>query len=192
MVSHLGIYASQISGHLAPPNSYESISTVTVGSGGSSSISFSSIPSTYKHLQIRAIARTGRTGSTDDELLIRFNGSSSGYYRLHYLQGNGSAAYGGAYNPNDTNGSFGIGATADIIANSFSASVIDILDYQNTNKNKTLRGLSGIENNGTGGNVWFASSLWMNTAAISSLVITPNSATNFAQYSQFALYGIKG
>jgi hypothetical protein len=78
------------------------------------------------------------------------------------------------------------GATASV----FGAGVIDILDYANTSKYKTIRTLSGWDKNG-GGNVGLSSGLWLSTSAISSIVIgsqTGNLVTN----TQFALYGIKG
>jgi hypothetical protein len=71
---------------------------------------------------------------------------------------------------------------------------LDILDYANTNKFKTIRGLSGWNNNDTvdgNGSVRFISGLWRNTAAITSLKIVPEAAVNFKQYSSFALYGVK-
>ena len=73
-------------------NSYESIATVTVGSGGQSSIAFTSIPSTYKHLQLRAIMRSEYAG--DDYPVISFNGSTT--TTRHFIEGNGAnaSAYG--------------------------------------------------------------------------------------------------
>ncbi len=185
----LGILASQISGHLASPTSYESIATVTVGAGGSSTITFSSIPSTYKHLQIRGIARTNRT-QVQDALRVRFNSDSGSNYAHHYLLGDGSSASAGANTSitgilidgivGDTGGS-----------NAYGGLVMDILDYSNTNKYKTLRSLSGREDN-TQGAIWFESGLWQNSNAVSTVTIIPNGGTLFNQYSQFALYGVKG
>ena len=181
-----GILASQITGHLST-NSFESIATVTVGSGGSSSISFSSIPSTYKHLQIRMSARSTDTGTGANTNVI-FNGSGTGY-STHYVQGDGSTTGAGAI----VNGSYiipaqitGNGATSGI----FSPNIIDILDYADTNKYKTLRSLGGNELNGSG-NIVLWSGNWRQTTAISSITFTISGASNFTQYSSFALYGIK-
>ena len=171
--------------------SYESIATVTVGSGGSSSISFTSIPSTYAHLQIRWLGRSARTGSTNDALKMTFNSATTNYYGGHFLYGTGAAA--GALSDSSSSTMYGgYVTTADSISSSFGVGIIDILDYANTNKNKTVRLISGMDNNGTGGYLNFSSSLWMQTTAVSSITLTPNSATNLQQYSQFALYGIKG
>jgi hypothetical protein len=173
------------------PNDYESIATVTVGSGGASTISFTSIPSTYQHLQIRGIART--TASQDRESLkLTFNSDTGSNYARHSLWGSGSAA-----------SAFGEASTAFILLTDFAAAtatasifgsaVTDVLDYKNTNKYTTVRSLGGVDLNAAvtvfdGLN----SGLWMNTAAVSSITLTPFSGSNFVQYSSFALYGIKG
>jgi hypothetical protein len=181
--SLIGIIASS-GGAAAVAGDYESIATVTVGSGGSSSISFTSIPSTYQHLQIRGIARRS-SGSTNT--IVRFNSDSGNNYATHYLLGNGSSASAGA--ESSVNRFYLDILTAS--STSYSASVLDVLDYANTNKNKTARSLAGIDLNGSG-TVWLASGLWMNTAAITAVTLSLESSANFEQYSSFALYGIKG
>jgi hypothetical protein len=169
--------------------SYDSIQTVTVGSGGTSTITFSSIPSTYTHLQVRGIARTNRAGSNQDALKCRFNSDSGSNYTLHYLLGNGSTASSGA--STSTTSFFMDGFTeSDSLTNCFGGFVLDILDYANTNKYKTSRSLSAREDN-TAGAVWLESGVWMNTSAISSIVLTPNAGPLITEYSSFALYGIK-
>jgi len=177
----LGIVASSISGNLNN-NSYESIATAN-GTGSSTVITFSSIPSTYKHLQIRWIAQSaGAAGS----LQVRFNGDSASNYTYHELTGNGSTAAAGAAAPLG----FIYAGQYYGTANIFGAGVIDILDYQNVNKNKTLRTLNGRDENGSG-TVFFQSGSWMNSStAISSITLTGNGG-NIATNSSFALYGIK-
>jgi hypothetical protein len=182
----LGIYASSV---LKVTNSYESIQTVTVGSGGASSISFSSIPSTYKHLQIRGISRES-LGSTVGGLYIQMNGDTGSNYAWHRLFGDGTTVTVGAAST-QTAELGGITATTAGSANVFSSVVIDILDYANTNKNKTLRSLIGLDYNGSG-HLGIYSGLWMNTAAITSITINPDTSQNWQQYTSFALYGIKG
>jgi hypothetical protein len=185
----LGIVAS--GNYPRVTTSYESIQTVTVGSGGTASIAFTSIPSTYQHLQIRAISRTNRA-DTNDFMTIRFNGDSGSNYSYHSLYGNGASAGG-----NDTGTSTGTpwsGVTAggNATASMFGAAVWDVLDYQNANKYKTTRLLSGTDQNGINGRIYFMSNLWQNTAAITTVTIIPTHGTLFSEYSQFALYGIKG
>ena len=177
----LGITASSISGSLLA-NSYESISTVTVGSGGAGSVTFSSIPATYTHLQIRGIARAGGDGQLDATL----NSDTGTNYSCHSLLG-----YGSGVAPNAESNSSKITMEAYTNATSvFAAYIIDILDYANTNKYKTTRNLAGYDSNGAG-RVSLNSGNWRNTNAITSVTLTARSQT-FQQYTQFALYGIKG
>lgn len=183
----LGIWASSFA---QPTGDYQAIMTATVDSGGASSITFSSIPSTFKHLQIRAIAKdTGTTYGTGLQAYLRMNSDSGANYSYHFLRGQGSSAAaggGGTYNqmylgyyPGSSSNTYGFGVM-----------VIDILDYANTNKNKTARALSGDDLNGSG-TIALTSGLWQSTAAISTITITCNDVA-FAQNSTFALYGIKG
>lgn len=185
----LGIIASQLS--LGNP-SWESIESYTVGSGGSSSITFGSggtIPQTYKHLQIRAIAR-GTAATSEIQIKTTFNGASTNYWANHQLFGSGS---GTVYGDSDGTTSFlytGYTTASTATANVFGATIFDVLDYTNTNKTTTVRTATGFDTNG-GGYIFLRSALWNNTAAITSMTLTPSTG-NFAQYSSFALYGIKG
>ena len=165
----------------ATAGSFESIATTSVGSGGSSSVTFSSIPSTYTHLQLRYIARHS---GENRFVRIRFNGNTtSSNYTYHILNGTGSAISTGYEN----DGCYAPRLSYN--ANTFGAGVVDILDYTNTNKYKTLRAIGGRDDNGSG-DVDFLSGLFLSTAAISSIEITL-AAGSYQQYSHFALYGIK-
>jgi hypothetical protein len=167
--------------------SYESISTVTVGSGGSASASFTSIPATYKHLQIRYIARSDAATAEADFLYSLNSDTTSSNYNYHRLIGTGAAVYSqGSTSSRIVGNNTGSSATSGM----FSAGVIDILDYASTDKYKTTRNLTGIDRNGAATHGLY-SNLWRNSAAISSITLTPDSG-NWAQYTQFALYGIKG
>jgi hypothetical protein len=178
-------YISMLAGNAAfIPNSYESIATVTVGSGGSATIEFTSIPATYTHLQLRGIVKCT---TDDDDLGLRFNSDSGTNYGGHRIYGSGASATADSILTRsqwDYAGRTGSGTS------NFGVSVIDILDYTNTNKYKTTRALFGRDSNGSG---WamFSSGLWRSTSAITSITFVP-SGGNFAQYTQFALYGIKG
>lgn len=185
-----GVIASGISGHLTPPwspeGAFDALASVTVGSGGVASVSFTGIPSTYKHLQLRAIARTTRTGSSVDTLFAKINNDTANYY-THGLIGNGSAA--SAYSDNGNPNYFSLATAASATSNAFSGAIWELLDYSNTTKNKTIRVLHGYEDNSTG-SMRLTSSLWSNTAAVSSVTIYSSSG-NLAEYSSFALYGVK-
>jgi hypothetical protein len=184
----LGTVASQFAGK--PFSSFESISTVSLNSS-QASIEFTSIPATYTHLQFRFIVRTNR-GNSEDAFRIKINGdTSAGNYNAHVLYGDGA---------NDNAGEINTGVgwagyyPTDSTSSVFGAGIMDFLDYANTNKAKTMRHLGGYDNNnGTPkGYIAFSSSLWTSTAAINSIVFTFDSGSSFTQYSQMALYGIKG
>jgi len=186
----LGIVASSNYQRVAPDTgAMFPLGMVQVGSGGSASISFTSIPATYKHLQVRAIVRSSTTGN-DAWVTYALNGdTTTSNYGNHYLFGTGTSVI-AAYN-SGTDGNLVARAmgSASGATDVFAPNIIDILDYANTNKYKVVRTLSGQDNNGSRNLVGLTSNLWSNTAAINS--ITFNTANNFQQYTQFALYGIK-
>ena len=171
-----------------PQGAYDALATVTVSSGGTASIVFSGIPTGYKHLQLRLIAR-GNNANTYDSFAVFANSDTGSNYTFHYLNGDGSSAAAGAIAPYGAwRGPELTGATAT--SGMFGVSVVDILDYSNTSKYKTLRVLGGNDRNGTG-NISLNSGVWMNTSAISTITINPIFGTAFAQYSSFALFGVK-
>jgi hypothetical protein len=171
------------------PSSYESIATYIVGSGGQADITFSSIPATYEHLQIRGIIRNTNSG-TETNARLRFNSDTGSNYRFHYLGGSGSGSGYAGESGAVTFAYAGLASAASSTSGVFGVQLIDILDYSNTSKNKTVRSLTGVDNNGSG-YIELDSSLWMNTVAINNISIFFTSG-NLAQYSSFALYGIKG
>jgi hypothetical protein len=179
----LGIYASSIQPFLNA-SSFDSIATVTVGSGGQSSITFSSIPLTYTHLQIRFIAKTTTANINSDTTVIKLNGNT--ITKNHYLYANGSSASAGLGGLGDVNNTPRANYTSV-----FGPEIVDILDYANTNKYKTIRSLGGYDANGVGEIALYSNLYATDTNAITSVTLTA-SANNFAQYSSFALYGIKG
>jgi hypothetical protein len=168
------------SGVAASTTAYESIATTTVGGGGAATVTFSSIPATYTHLQIRFLAQGGAVG-----LNCRMNGNTSADYTSHFVYGDGS----GVAAQGTTSETF-IPCGRLPTSSYFGAGVIDILDYKDTNKYKTLRSLAGNDQNGSG-SMWLFSGLYQYTTAVSSLTFF-SSTGNLAQYSSFALYGIKG
>lgn len=178
----------------AVAGSYESIATTTVGVAGQTTITFSSIPATYSHLQVRYIARNSGTGDNFIAMKWIFNSDATAVYSNHYLYGNGSATGSGATTSASSAGGDGLlGMIKDNAAgytSMYAAGVLDILDYANTNKYKTCRLLWGEDLNGSG-RVALQSANWQKTAAITQIDFSCATG-NFMQYSQFALYGIKG
>jgi hypothetical protein len=174
------------------PSSYESIASAT-GTGSSTTITFSSIPSTYKHLQIRGIGkRLVSTASGGVTVKVTFNSDSGSNYSKHALIGTGSSvAATGSASQTAINIDAAISSSNASYTNIIGVTLIDILDYSNTTKNKTLRAVSGTELNNTNGEIYLTSGLWMNTNAITSITLT-SETNNFSSISTYALYGIKG
>ena len=175
-----------------PTTGFVALATQTVGAGGATSVTFSSIPQIYKHLQIRATAR-GTLAQPYDHIVFTINGATSGYYR--HLVLNDGVNVPESYNyASDNKLSFGYLAGNSTTANVFGGVVLDILDYTNTNKRKTVRSLNGYNQNSSGGGQQYISisgGTYPSNSAITSIEIKSESA-NLAQYSHFALYGIQG
>lgn len=188
----LGIIASSV---LKVTNSYESIATVTVGSGGSSSVGFASIPSTYKHLQLRIIGRGNSSSLDRASITVKVNSDTSSLYDNHALVGDGSSASAGSSINQGVGGNNYMAGISAIVgstgaANAFGVSVVDILDYANTNKFKTFRSLAGQDQNNTSGRIALVSGSYRSTSAITTLDLSLESGL-WGQYSSIALYGIK-
>jgi hypothetical protein len=192
--SLIGIIASS-GGAAAAANSYESIATVTVGAGGASSVSFTSIPSTYQHLQLRIFAQTNRGTYGRDGFYLNFNSDGAANYSEHGLIADGSTV--GAFgNINQSEIVTPEVTTSTAGASIFGGFITDVLDYANTSKFKTVRMLGGGDHNGTvaglGAQVSLQSGSWRSTSAITSMTLIPVVGTSINRYSSFALYGIKG
>ena len=167
---------------------FESIATVTVGSGGASSIEFTSIPGTYQHLQIRMIARTTISGA-EDTIIFQVNSDTGSNYAWHSLVGTGSATAAGAGSSQTHVRAFRSAGDTET-ASVFGAGVIDILDYADTSKNTTFRTSGGMDGNGNG-QATLMSGVFLSTAAITSVKLYANTGPNLTQYTTAALYGIK-
>jgi hypothetical protein len=184
-----GVKRRRVWDQTATTDGFFQIATTTLNVAASS-ITFSSIPQDYTHLQIRHIARNSGANA-DLNIAARFNGDSGSNYSEHYLYGTGSAAASGG-NASTNAILFGRMTGANSTSGIFGVSVNDILDYSNTNKFKTHRCFCGHDQNGSGFLFMFSGN-WRSTAAITSVTIYPGDfATTFTAGSSFALYGIKG
>jgi hypothetical protein len=191
LLASLGDISANSYGFFSAPltiaTGFVALQTVTVPNGGSSSISFTSIPQTYSHLQIR-IMNLG-TSATQD-LRCRFNGDTNSNYWAHYLYGNGSTTASGSTGSN----SYVFAGLTSISTSAPQISIVDVLDYTNVNKFKTTRTLAGTDGAGSG-YMFLYSGLWSKAGSgvtsdpITQIDLSPNSGS-FNQYSSFALYGI--
>jgi hypothetical protein len=157
------------------------------------SVTFSVIPATYEHLQIRVSGRHAHSGSGGRNINLRFNGDTGANYSTHYMyayNGNNKAAnkyagqtyvYGGGrltgpYTPSRSN---------------FAATTIDILDYANANKNTTMTQTYGIVDDYQNGfQLGTGSALWVDTAAITSILLYPDGGSDFVRGTEITLYGL--
>jgi hypothetical protein len=170
-------------------NFMEPIASALVGAGGVGGVVFDDIPQTYKHLQVRVHGRTNR-GIFRDFISLNFNSDYSNIYPQHGLSGDGSSASAGGVAP-FTEIQIAMVGGGTGIANAFGAVIIDVLDYTNINKFKTIRALGGYDDNGQGV-VALNSGSWMDTTAVNNIVITPGIGSLFVQHTRVSLYGIKG
>lgn len=176
-----GVIASQISGRLwsGPQGAYDALASVTLASAVSS-VTFSGIPTGYKHLQIRTINKV-ESGTPD--LWMRFNNDEGTNYKFHILRGSGSGPA--------TAESYIAASITNPVSTYFQTSIIDIVDYNSTSKLKTSKIFVGRDNNGVG-EVGIWSHLWTATPqAITSITFIPSAAVNISASSTFALYGVK-
>jgi len=176
------------SGNLTAPGDVDPgamipIATTTL-STTTATITFSNIPQDYEHLQIRLLGRTN-SGNGSDYIGMTVNGASSTYTQ-HQLVGNGSTVSAGA---NNGLSSIPLQRFNGVGTSIMGVMIIDILDYANTNKNKTVRELGGFETN-SDGYLGLVSGMLVSTNAVTSLAFTPASGS-FVQYTHAALYGIK-
>lgn len=185
-----GIYGDKY-GDIAANNNnwYESIQTTLLGST-QSSITFTNIPQDYTHLQLRGFAG-GNNGGGNDQVVLRFNSdSSNANYTTHYLQGNGSSASAYGFGTGGFAGAYLDKAVTGDSATTFGTFIVDLLDYKNTSKFKTMRSLQGYDSNGSGVTT-LQSSVWLNTNAITSITIVLNSSSTYRVNSRFSLYGLR-
>jgi hypothetical protein len=165
------------------PDTFIKIATVTVGSGGASSIAFSSIPSTYTDLVIKVSGKADRISYEGIGMLFSFNGSTSTFSsRVLYGTGASTGSFTLARYAGDANGP---AATA----NTFSSTDIYIPNYASSN-NKSYSSDSTQENNGSAAYAYLTAGLWATSSAITSITLTPDGPSNFVQYSTATLYGI--
>lgn len=167
------------------------IEDTTVGAGGVASVTFSSIPQTYSHLYVVGSARS-TYNNVNGSVLLQFNGDTGSNYWQSLVYYNASTV--SAYNSMNTFGYVGFCTALTSAANAFSPFYAFIMDYTNTATYKSWQGgavATGTQSGSTGAYPGWAGGSWQNTAAITSVTVLP-SATGWAQYSRFTLYGLSG
>ena len=171
---------------LAADGDFESIATVTVGTNAPGVVTLDNIPSSYQHLQLRALA--SNTQNSRPDIHIRFNGDTATNYVYHEMRGDGSAATAVGVTAR-TSVQLGNWSPLSSEAPIFSPIIFDILDYRSAKK-KVVRNFYGSEAPSYP-YVRLQSGLWTGTAAINSISLTLQTGFYYRQHSTFALYGVK-
>lgn len=164
---------------------FELISTQILASTASS-VTFSSIPSTYKHLQVRL---TMASSTALNDLAFQFNGDSGSNYAWHIMTGTSTSAVALA-GPTQTS-IRSVGHNGGQNASNWMAAIIDVLDFANTSKYKTAKVFGGYAYS-SNFDTTVSSGLWMNTAAITSLTLFNSASGVYNTGSRFSLYGVRG
>ena len=169
-------------------NTYEKIATVTVGVGGSSTISFSSIPATYTDLLVKWSARVTDTATDSVQVTLQFNGDTGSNYTRRSLYGDGGAA--GSSSATTTSMRFGWTSTNGNTANTFGQGEFYIPNY--TSSSQKSVSADGVAESNAAQFIYAGlhAGLWTGTSAINSITLLVPS-WSFVQYSTATLYGIK-
>lgn len=185
----LGVLAAQAEGAGPAVDSDYDLLQTEILTADTASCTFSSLGSystDYHHLQVRVVSRSTRA-STSDGLKIQLNGDTGSNYLYHSLRGDGSSVI--SYDAlSRTAMSFDTMPAASSTASAFGAFVVDLLDFSDSNKNTTAKSLGGFA--GTGNELALGSSLWLNTAAVTSMTLFAGFG-DLVDGSRLSLYGLK-
>jgi hypothetical protein len=165
---------------------YELIETV-LATGSQTSITFSSIPQTYKHLQLRIVAKNNNGSNSQGQ--VRYNNDSSFIYTSHQMVQISGGVQSQMIGQNSFYGQVGVYSNNSDSTN-FAPSIMDILDYRNTGKNRTAKILNGLV--GSLNRVFMTSHLYRSTSAVTSITFLMDNGATLSTDSRFSLYGIKG
>lgn len=177
----LGILNSQtVSGG---GSSYDLLETTTLGSD-TLQVSFTNLNnySAYKHLQFRLTVRDTDGAETPGSAQIYLNGGGS--TRHHFLRANGSSVTSG----NNTTYLQDFQVRNNLPSDIYTGAIINILDFSNTSKNKTVQSFDGYAASANS-RIHLRSFFRDNTAAITSVIF--EAQVNWKTGSRFSLYGIK-
>jgi hypothetical protein len=167
---------------------YRKIASVTVGSGGSSTIDFQNIPATYTDLVIKMSYRTNRA-EIYDQMRLTFNNSSAANYDFKGITGEGDAVGSTDNTTNGTSIKVAPGGGNSATTSTFTNDEIYIPNYTGST-NKSLSSDAVGENNATKAYQSMFAGLRKVTDAINRITLTPEGAGTILQHSTATLYGI--
>lgn len=171
----------------APASAYEFISTSSITTS-TPSVTFdvSALTGTYKHLQLRLVARSV---SSNANIHARFNGdTTAANYSMHQLYGTGSSV--GSASTTNAGRLPAIGPLPPSTSH-FGVSIVDFVDVFSSTKNKVVKSLRGFADPGAGlSDIELVSAAWYSTSPVTSILVYGD--YNFAAGTRLSLYGIKG
>lgn len=167
----------------------EAIKTTYLENSSATSVAFSSIPATYEHLQLR-ISSHDLYDTTYDYLYIRLNSDSGSNYSSHSMEGysgTGTTA-GGSLNQSYAKLGSAVGSWSTVGVATYSANLIDILDYADSAKKTTMMCLGG---NSVGAQTIRPScALWNSTNAVNRIEVYVIYTAAFQRGTEMTLYGL--
>ena len=188
----MGILAQGVGAAPTAAGAYDLLETVEPSSVSSVTFTGLGAYSDYRHLQVRMVGRTTDTGFTAVRVLqMTFNGDTGSNYSRHQLLGNGSSVTSGGASSTTSINANNVLPADDTVANSYGVAIIDILDFNDINKNTTARLMHGVLSNATyTPNIYLSSGAWYNTSAVTSISFAFE-GKNIKTGSRFSLYGVK-
>lgn len=188
-----GVKKTTVADPLGYQLAFDSIQTYT-GNGSSGSFTFSSIPTKYKHLQIRWVVRGTRSFAGED-MYIRFNNDATNNYFVQETYANPPSTAATANSGASAISAIRQGQIPAALAPSgcYGTGIVDIYDWQSSVKTKTTKGFCGFDTNDTNTgynyhNIWHTSGLWVSTAPVTSITVVSNGP--FDTNSYISLYGV--
>jgi len=164
------------------------IAGATVGAGGVSGVTFSSIPQTFTHLQVRVFGRGSVSFSDGLSAYLQANGDgASTSYAIHGLTSNGASISSQSALNSGTYSLQGALTDSNATAGTFGVAIFDLLDYTSTNKSKVIRCIGGHDRNGFG-RASFGSGIYYSTSPITQLILATDGTLQ--EHSRVDLYGI--
>lgn len=168
------------------------ITDTLISGSAAATIDFTSIPGTYKHLQVRGQVRAD-TSASNDRLRVRLNAdSTTAHYAWDEADNYAAGTTQGSESASDTAISSAYIPANTAPANAAGDFVIDIQNYAGTVFDKTvLTAYVCRLATGSGGiNVGRAGGYWLSTAAVTEVTLSLAGGGNFIIGSRVSLYGV--
>ena len=161
-------------------NTYTPIASVTL-SATASEVVFSGLPQTFRDLIVVVSGTTSRSAFNIDGMVIRFNGDTSNYSLVRMIGSNSGAT-------SDTDSKIGAGFSGNSAGPA--VAILQVMDYAQTNKHKTVLIRYNTDASYVSGMVTGGAGRWASTAAVTTITLLPEVGPNFNIGSTFTIYGV--